>query len=109
MTKPTIDDFINNPSNAVRKGYRPDFISVGILAASAFGINGFISIKESFISVIYGKVIEFPKNLICFFLNTFFALLMPICLPFWWVVGCLVWRAYYKKAKQQEERLNKLL
>ena len=72
MTKPTIDDFINNPSNAVRKGYKPDFISVGILAASAFGIDGFISIKESFISVMYGKVIEFPKTLICFFFKHIF-------------------------------------
>lgn len=97
INKPTLDDFIENPNLAMRKGYYPDFMSCLALKASYFDFSDFVFIKTEVIEAFRVELFLFPLVLLCFLLNLFITLIIPLIFPIWALVYWLRIRPKYKK------------
>lgn len=108
MNKPTLDEFIKNPAEAIKKGYEPDFMSIGALVAS---VNG--NIIKRFQYIFYENIIDpyysgnllevllsIIKNLLLFILALFFLLTGIPLFPIYWVLVWSIFKCYKIKRKK---------
>lgn len=113
MNKPTLDDFIEYPSKAIRKGYEPDFMSIGALVASVNGniIKRFQYIFHEYIIDPYysGNLLEvllsIIKNLLLFIIALFVIITGIPLFPFYWI---LIWIIFKMETLMQAVPYNKL-
>lgn len=99
--KPILQDFMNNPNNAMRNGYYPDFMSCLALKASILSIESLIDIKDEFIYLMREEVLLFPLRLICFLYLAVFLLTIPLFFPVW---AFIYWQGARKAFKRYHEK-----
>lgn len=113
MNKPTLDDFLQNPSKAIKKGYKPDFMSIGALVAKVNG-NIISQLHHAYFNYIVnpyydGNLFEVLKsisiNLILFIIALFVIITGIPLFPFYWI---LIWIIFKMETLMQAVPYNKL-
>ena len=109
MTKLTLDDFIENPREAMRRGYYPGFMSCLALKASCFSIESLIDIKDEFYWVLREEAIRFPVHFLGFIIFVFCIVTTPFLFPVWAVIYWYNVRKAFKRYHEKKKNQPKLM
>lgn len=105
MNKPTLEDFLDNPYEAMRLGYFPDFMSCLALKADGLSIESMCAIKDDFFKLIREEVILFPLHLLVFSLYLILVITTPLLFPLYaimyWFNATRKFKKYHKKQKDK--------
>lgn len=107
MKKPTLKDFISNPSQAMQEGYYPSLFSCFCYAVTVWMNKG---MRESICAVTYDLCTEplrtKPLYFLLFLVIIFVAITYPVFFLVWWLLFYGWFKEEHKEINNEKEDLK---